>query len=215
MWLIPSRSRPSNLARLFRAMRKHGAKAPMVVRCDTDDDMLSGYDGVCDEFDAALMVGPRVGCGASYNEIFARYPDEPWYGCIQDDVVPETYGFEQALVSQCRGGIAYPDDGLQGRALPTNPVIDGDIVRRLGWIALPLCKHMFIDDAWKDIGRTLDHMIFMPRVKFTHLHHVNKKAPVDDTYRGSEAGKDEDRRAYANWARDMYPDTMRRLGDGA
>jgi hypothetical protein len=210
MWLIPSRKRPNNLARLLKAMDRHGAEARCVVRVDDDDDIAS-YRDVCGVFDAELIVGPRVGCSASYNEIFARYPDEPWYGCIQDDVIPETSGFESALVKHCIGGLSYPDDGLQGRILPTNPVIDGDVARKLGWAALPRCRHYYIDNAWRDIGRSLKHLMFC-NVKMTHLHPLAKKAENDAVYDASKAGALEDRRAYANWLMDEYEDVMKRLG---
>ena len=65
--IIPSRGRPEAMAEVLEAFDKTcRADTRIICRVDDDDPALEGYRGVGL---TPLFVGPRIGLGASINEI--------------------------------------------------------------------------------------------------------------------------------------------------
>jgi hypothetical protein len=116
-----------------------------------------------------------------------------------------------------RLGIAYGSDGLEhlhGPDLPTHYVTQADVYRRLGWLALPTIRHLFLDNVARELGKGLGNFQYVPEAKLTHLHRWNKKAPDDDTYReaNDKRKREADRRAYREWRTGPgYENALRRL----
>jgi len=79
-------------------------------------------------------------------------------------------------------GIAYGNDLNVRELLPTAPFISSIIPRTLGWYALPACNHMFIDNAWKELGKGLGRLRYVNGVIIEHMHPTVKKSSMDDGY---------------------------------
>jgi len=99
-------------------------------------------------------------------------------------------------------GVTYGDDLYQGERLPTAPFIPASVVLALGYYALPSCRHMFIDDAWGDLGRGLGRLTFLPDLVIEHLHPLAGKASRDPGYDRADASASEDLVAYLAWRDD-------------
>lgn len=201
MIIFSSRGRPHNLARFLQAYRDTGATAQIMVRVDTDDPSLPEYGeiaAVTEDIPLRVIDGPRIGAARGHNDLFKNAPDEPWYACLADDVVPKTAGWDRILADACMGGLAYGADGFQNAHLPTHAFIDGRVARALGWLALPFCRHYFADNAWMVIGQSLQHLRYVPEVTLEHMHPLAGKAPLDATY--TDAGAmDADGAAFKRW----------------
>lgn len=214
--LVPSRGRPQNLERLARAIAATADTPVRIrVRLDSDDPSRDGYP----ELDnVSYTTGPRVHFAASVNELAAE-SDATHFAILGDDVLPETLGWDTALLASLGDGIgvAYGSDGLEllhGPDLPTHVLVPRAIFDRLGWIALPALRHLFCDNVWRDLGNAVDNLVYSPNVKLTHLHRWNKTAPDDDTYReaNDKAKRLHDRRAYVNWRHgDGYRHAVQKL----
>lgn len=222
--LLPTRGRPQNLERFIRAT---GATAHgdwhIYVRLDDDDPTFAEYQDVLDEcgYDGrvSLFNGPRTGFAASLNEMAAQAADDGslYVSMFGDDVVPMTQGWDVALTEALGEplGVVYGDDGLRdkhAKDLPTHYVTQTEVYRRLGYLAPPGIKHLFLDNVARDIGRNLRRFIFVP-VKIQHLHPWAEGEQIDDaTYQ--EGGRNPairkaDLLAYQKWTRDR--DWRRRL----
>lgn len=176
-----------------------------MVRIDDDDPELRGYADVVHQspdIDVRIITGPRIGAGPSLNDLFSQAPNEPFYGVVADDVVPRTPRWDQTLAAACKGGIAYPADGFMDAKLPTHAFLDGDMVRRLGWINLPSVKHWYNDNVWMLIGKAAGKLQYVPEVLVEHMHHVNGKAKVDLNYAESWNGQYVDQANYEAWLKD-------------
>jgi hypothetical protein len=130
--------------------------------------------------DAAMMVNHR--CRVTTNPC----GEFTHVGFMGDDHRVRTHGWD-ALLMEAAGpwGIAYGDDLLRGAELPTSVVMAADIVRTLGWMGPPTLGHMYIDDYWRDLGRAVDDLHYVPEVVIEHLHPAAGKAAMDESYQRS------------------------------
>jgi len=101
-----------------------------------------------------------------FNEEFEKHPDYDFYFMANDDILFETPLWDLKLANKCK--ISYGDDGFQGENLCTFPMIDGDIVRALGWLQMPLLKRYSGDVVWKYIGERCGILNYCKDVIITH-----------------------------------------------
>ncbi len=192
MWILPSRGRPQNITRLLKAYKETGATTLVHLRLDDDDPMLPAYE-LCWNYE----IGPRLPLSALYNDVYSKFPNLPWYGFIADDVVPLTLGWDQKLIDAAGSdGMAVPA-GAQHEGISPHFVLGGDLVRSVGWLALPGLDRIYIDTVWFDIALKRDGYQFIPEVVLEHRHFSNGKALYDKTYRKHH--KAEDRAVYDRW----------------
>lgn len=210
--LVPSRGRPENLKRLVEALRDTAPGISVTARVDLDDPRLPDYvrDYMKTERQPLrtfqLSVGRRSGYAAAMNEMAAQSrADKSYLALLADDVLPETQGWAEAMIESLgdRLGVAYGDDGLRekhGPDLPTHVMIPRELGERLGWVVLPMLRHLFADNVWRELGNGLGNFQYVD-VKLTHLHPWAGRAERDETY--AEANepvhRDLDRQAFEAW----------------
>jgi hypothetical protein len=199
---VPTRGRPHNLERLAKAV-KETCKLEYELFARIDEDDSSVYP----ELDnVTYVVGPRIFFTASLNELakIASEQDFTHVAILGDDVLPETIGWDEIMVKSLPElGVAYGSDGLEHLHppdLPTHVVVPIEMYRRLGWLGMPTSRHLFLDNAWRELGR-LTEFIYHPDVKLSHLHRWNKAAPDDKTYReaNDKQKREDDRIAFETW----------------
>ena len=199
---VPTRGRPHNLERLAKAV-KETCKLEYELFARIDEDDSSVYP----ELDnVTYVVGPRIFFTASLNELakIASEQDFTHVAILGDDVLPETIGWDEIMVNSLPElGVAYGSDGLEHLHppdLPTHVVVPMEMYRRLGWLGMPTSRHLFLDNAWRELGR-LTEFIYHPDVKLSHLHRWNKAAPDDKTYReaNDKQKREDDRIAFETW----------------
>lgn len=202
---VPSRARPHNLKRLAEALsRTCTGDYELLVRIDTDDPKISGYLEIKD---AEIIIGDRIFFTLSLDEL-AQIALERGFTHIAifgDDVLPETVGWDEKMIQALNNklGVVYGSDGLEnlhGQDLPTHVVVPIDMYKRLGWIGLPGSRHLFCDNAWRELGK-LTQFIYLPDVKLTHLHRWNKTAHNDKTYEeaNDKVKRELDKKAFEDW----------------
>jgi hypothetical protein len=150
-------------------------------------------------------VGPRLRLTGSWNKAAAENAaDYEYFALFGDDVVPESFAWDVALMDELDGlpfGVAYGDDGIQHANLPTHPVIPSRMVEVLGWVALPTTKHLYLDNVWKVLGEATNTLRYRPDVLLTHYHRNVGLAPADETYweaNDTQQAQD-DREAFFRW----------------
>jgi hypothetical protein len=202
---VPSRGRPHNLARLAKALKETcTGEYVLFARLDHDDPKLSEYLQIDD---VEFVVDKRIFFTASVNEL-AELASEQGFSHIAilgDDVLPETKGWDEQMIAALNNklGVVYGSDGLEhlhGEDLPTHVVVPIEMYQKLGWIGLPTSRHLFLDNAWRELGK-LTRFIYLKNVKLTHLHRWNKAAPNDETYEeaNDKVKREHDRLAFETW----------------
>jgi hypothetical protein len=213
--LLPTRGRPDNLDRFLTAVEGTAEDWHVYLRLDTDDPAAPAYDEVIHRHrlsPISTFHGDRVFFGPSLNELAARAERDgvSHVGMFGDDVVPETEGWDTRLVEALGDdlGVAYGDDGLRKKHapdLPTHYVTQTEVYRRLGYLAPPTIRHLFLDNVARDVGRVLKNFVFVP-VNIRHLHPWQEGEHIhDSTY--AEGGRNAeikraDQMAYIRWTQD-------------
>lgn len=107
-----------------------------------------------------------------FNKVFEANPDYDFYHLTNDDVIYNTPLWDLELAK--KGKISYGSDGIQDKNLPTLPMIDGDIVRALGWLQMPLLDRYCGDVVWGFIGKECGILNYCPTVNIKHQWHESQ-----------------------------------------
>lgn len=203
--LVPSRGRPENIRRLLKGIDETQTHATFRVLVDLDDPKLDEYQRVMQgNYKASLYVGERAPISALLN--FHAKIDAEYYraiGFMGDDHLPKTKYWD-ALIAGTLGKpedlprIAYANDLLQGRNLPTQVFIDSRIIKALGRMVPETMDHLYLDNYWKALGEQLGTLHYLDNVVIEHLHPVAGKADMDEGYSrvNSDSMYDRDYRAW-------------------
>ena len=154
MFLIPSKDRPGSIERLIYACHLYGMPPAAV--------MISGdYSAVRWPSKWKIHEGGSEGMVKATNDLFKMYPNEPWYGFLNDRARPKEDDWWLTLLKSVNRGWANQASlGMKnGRIRMKNGIMDGDLVRKLGWFWPPSFRHLWVDDAMEDLlyGADLFH----------------------------------------------------------
>lgn len=212
MIILPTLRRPDNLKRFIRAYKLTGGTLPIHVILDASD--VARYKDI--ELPSnwkRCTVPSGTPIGKIFNLIFLRYPKEPFYGMVADDVVPETNIWDIVLRDSCMPDkIAWGWDGIQNERLPVHPFIGGNLVRSLGWWAAPGLYHWYVDNVWKMIADAFNCGVYLPQIKMTHHHYVNGLASKDRTY-DQQPNPNEDKIIFEEFIRIEFPKIVAKFNE--
>lgn len=183
MWFCPTYKRPERLLELADSWEKYQPGKKLVVRVWEDDPRGPDYAKQPWPESWEFYTSPAENFTPALNEFFKKYPDEPHYGFIADDVQLTTEGaldYLEALADPFF--IAYPNDTIQRDRLPTHYCIGGDLVRMMGWFSPPFLQHGYTDQVWKLLGASSGLLRYAPQVVFYHKHFLVDRAEYDEGY---------------------------------
>lgn len=200
--VTPTRGRPDRAREAYDSFiaTRRDPTTKMVFVVDHDDPDREGYQGV----PVASFDHEGGGMGPPMNAAAAEYAKTyDVVGFIGDDHRFRTDGWDVILarVLQQPGlGIAYGDD-LARKDIPTQVFIRSDIIRALGWFCLPGAKHLYLDNAWADLGNQAGCLAFVDSVVIEHAHAFFGKAEMDEGYLrvNSPMMYSHDLEAYQRW----------------
>lgn len=210
MIILPSIYRPDNVRRFFHYYKETGATLPVWLVLDSDNSWFYG-DIELPKLCRKVRVSPGTKIGDIFNIIFKYHPNEDYYAILADDVVPTTFRWDIILKEAAgRDRIAWGYDGGCDETLPRHPFIGGDLVRKLGFIAVPGVKHWFVDNGWKDLSQALNCGEYRPEVRMTHMHYTIGKSPRDRTY-DEQPDPRTDEMTYRMWRERNFPEIIARI----
>jgi hypothetical protein len=166
----------------------------------------------------------HLNIGAIYRQFFAEHPSLPWYGMVTDDCLPRSMMWDIELIRAAGSwAIAYPDDdwlhGLRENSqvphVTSLVCFGGELLRAIGFWALPGQVQMYIDDVWESIAAPLNLLRYCPEIKSEHRHFANGKRPTDATdtreFRGLRFPA-HDRQLFTAWKDSpAYSETLERV----
>jgi hypothetical protein len=213
--VIPSRGRPERAMAAVEATRSRAVRVAthVVLAVDRDDPTLPEYrarfpQGLGGWLAMVVLepdeTGDLVRATNTISMRIAATDPTAIIGNLGDDHMVRTAGWDRMVAEALdQPGIAYGDDLLQGAHLPTAPFISAEIVNALGWYALPRCRHLYIDDAWRELGNALGVLRFLPDLVIEHMHPAVGKAETDEGYRraNAESVVEHDRAVFQSWRR--------------
>lgn len=220
--LVPTRGRPQNLARLWAAFAETCVMPTrLVALVDQDDPELPAYRALADRLTGEetfrMNVGPRLRLGPTLNAAAPEWAARSdAVGFLGDDHLPRTVGWDGrylAALERLGTGLVYGNDLIQGAALPTQVAMTSDIILATGHMVPPGAVHLWLDNAWLELGRALDAITYLPDVVVEHLHPIVGRAEWDAGYAeaNADARSDADRRVFEEWRERELPGWVRQI----
>jgi hypothetical protein len=224
--LCPSRGRPDAawaVKESLEATRQDPATR-LVFILDEDDATLADY--MRPRNGRELMIRrPRHEGGmvnalnAAALDLLVEWPHERVVGFVGDDHRFRTPGWDEVFNRSLeeRPGFVYGNDLFwRNGEIPTQIFISTEIVRALGWMALPACRHLYVDNAWMELGRETGSIRYYDDVVIEHMHPAAGKAAWDEGHLrvNSEAMYNSDAAAFATWREsEAFHDDVRKVID--
>ncbi len=202
--IVPSRGRPKRAVNMVQSVHDT-ASTPVrvVVAVDPDEPHLAEYRRKVRDL---VVLQERIGYSGTINLIAAENWDEhDILGAFGDDVLFRTKGWDNRVRETLTvPGLAFPNDLAHRQNWPTAVFMSSVIAKALGYLALPACRHQYVDNAWKRFGDDLGILRYMDDVICEHMHEAYGKAPNDATYREvySEPQATIDNLAFHRWVDD-------------
>lgn len=194
--LVPSRSRPGNIARLWERMQATCTGATtLLVGLDADDPERDNYPGGPGY---VIQDGMRYVTAWVNHLALMTYGQFDFIGTIGDDNTPETEGWDsQVTDALARQPFAFCNDQYPRTpgSLSSHIFMRAEVVKILGYLGPPEIRHMFVDVAWMAWCLACGHE-YLNDVLIPHHHYTIGKAPADETYARSTALVRHD---WANW----------------
>lgn len=205
--ICPTRGRPEAAREAYAALDATRVRdgTHILFPVDSDDPRLGDY------FAERYPVLRQEQPGNMVNALnaaakWALDELEPKYlGFIGDDHRFRTKGWDDYLLSVLEergGGFAYGNDLFWPKGeIPTQIFMSASIVRKLGWMGLPDCHHLYIDNAWRMLGEATKSLYYLPDVIIEHMHPAGGKAAWDEGHRrvNSDTMYSHDRAAFDTW----------------
>jgi hypothetical protein len=170
-----------------------------------DDDDAHNYERLPN---VLYDVNPRLRLVGTTNLLANKYCNEYEYlGFMGDDHRPRTDGWDELLIDSIKHlpfGIAYGDDLVKGKGIPTAVIVNSEIVRRVGYMGPPTLVHLWMDAFWLELGRALNSIVYNANVIVEHLHYIRHKAPWDQTYIEANGFKEQDRKNWNRYIKDQF-----------
>lgn len=198
--IVPSRGRPENISRLYKALSDTSSEVHLYVGVDEDDTKLQQYKDAVRETDITLVISPeRKRFGPTLNSIAKVLADQyPYLAWMGDDHLPKTKKWDERYrheLAKMKAGIVYGNDLVQGVNIPTQMAFTSNMVKALGYAVPEGFIHLFIDNFFLELGKKLDGAIYLEDVIVQHLHYSVGNSQQDQTYK--EANSPE------NWSNDQ------------
>lgn len=198
-YLVPSRGRPQNAARLLMAFQATCINETAITFCvDDDDPTLDEYKDIVQSaryVNTGVTVGERIKMGPTLNKnaikVARAYPNDI-VGFMGDDHLPQTAGWDATLawdLEQDKVGIWYANDTIQGPNIPTAVAMTANIINELGYMVLPDLIHMYIDNFWKALGDGAQVLRYRHDIIIEHVHPLAGKTAWDAGYVEVNDGK--------------------------
>lgn len=218
IWLLSTRGRPDEAQATIDACARTGMTSPGVVYTDG-----TRYPRLRLPRNWEAHHEPEwLGLQGSMQWCFETFPDATAYGWLADDTRPRSDGWDRGLEQAAgRWNLAYANDLwfaadsheaarlADGFNLSSGLCFGGDLVRAVGWWALPGVRQAGIDTAWTEIVRPLGLHRYRPDIVVEHLNWRTGKRPRDDGDDWESHGVEEDlaRRNQWLWSND-YRETL-------
>lgn len=193
--IVPTRGRPHVVEDLYKSVvdTVTVSTTRLYLVVDKDDPDLDGYSA---EVRRVSGEDGLAGVGVVQGGTMVSALNEAALAVIQDRLVeavgflgddhrPRTRGWDAAYLSALRGlgaGVVYGNDLLQYDFVPTQCAMSASIIRRLGWMAHPTLKHMYVDTLWRDMAKPVGKLRYLPDIIVEHMHYLNNKSPMDAGY---------------------------------
>ena len=181
--LMPTRNRLDDFKIFAESWRNTTeGHSDVIIRIDNDD---LTYEEIKKEYpEFTYEYGERNPPIDLLNELAIKYSQTHNYvSYMEDDCNFNTNGWEKIFIDKINeigdNGIVWGNDLINGASLVGIPFMNSSIVRRLGYIAPPQIKYLWVDHYWIRLGQALNSLHYFPDVIVEHRHYITGKRTKD------------------------------------
>lgn len=186
--IVPTRGRPENVVRLEQALKDtRTTRADFLYVVDDDDPKAIEYARL--GLNRLSILDHRLRLGGTLNWAAWKYVEiYDAIGFMGDDHLPRTEFWDLRILEALDTGagrdprVVYGNDLLQGENLPTAVFLHSKIIQALGYMVPPGMIHLYLDNFWKELGQSLNGLVYLPDVVIEHMHPAAGKADWDARY---------------------------------
>lgn len=202
--ICPTRERPKKLARMYESFLKTTNEKTVMILCIDAEDQTEYSNYYC-----PISIEPHKTNTQIINDIFNKYPNFKYYSVTNDDFVYHTPDWDTMLMSE---GVNFGEDSTK-REFPVTSVIDGDLVRAIGWLQCPRVDYLFGDTVWDVLAEQAKCKYYFPDVLIEHRHFLFGTSELDETYKrtNAKAQFDKDRQGFADWLRLDFQNDLKKV----
>ena len=220
LWITPSRKRDKKLRRTIDSWRETTTgQSDFLVAIDNDDN---SYAATVNEYkDVIWEIGEPINGPFLHlvNRIALKYQNEYQYlGFMEDDVIFRTPGYENRFIEKLKElgehGIVYADDNVKKhlvRGLIGLPVLNSNIVKKLGFYSPPCLKCLCGDLFWRDMAKHLGSYYRFDDIMIEHMHWKRDDKIVDETTESVNSHLSADNAAYQFYVENNFLNDMAKL----
>ena len=190
--LVPTRGRPMSATQLLAVHEELSTASDLLFVIDANDPEHDQYEYEVGAERCITIKNETRGMAYPINKAAAAIVKQnqyQYFAFLGDDHRPRTAGWDAQLIAamQRRPSMAYGNDLLQGKRLPTMIAMTSDIVKALDGMVPPKMKHLYLDNFWKKLGEDLGALTYLDDVIVEHMHPVAGKAEWDEGYKAVNA----------------------------
>jgi hypothetical protein len=220
IYIVPSRGRPHVMHDLIDSWERTRTVSRLHIIVDEDDETKHDYRKFLKDAPAWVRwtLVPTNGMNEALN--YAARIDaesEDIVGFMGDDHRPRSVGWDGYVAEAWRNGgrVIYGNDLIQGPNLPTQVALDARIIQRIGYMAPPALKHLYLDNFWKTLGDRLETLTYLPYVIIEHVHPIAGKTEWDEGYRRVNDGAlyADDGATFWAYMESTFEDDVKKIGD--
>jgi hypothetical protein len=180
MWLLPSYNRPDLLRQTLAKCVETKMTTPGVILVNGGDQ--KAYRNIPLPPNWRIKFRPEnLGWAQGCAALMRLFPDEPWYGFFYDDMVPVTPEWDLRLLEKLKpNGIVTAENNFHNPPRIQTAVLDGNLVRKVGFITIPGPWSCFTDDFWERLGEDLGTWTHAKEVVVETLNPRNGKMSWQD-----------------------------------
>lgn len=204
LWLLPSRRRPESLKNFFDAAMATGMNTGgLVLINETEfDELRDAYMAMTLPQGWNWWTTKGEGYASKCQEFIAHEDSQGlgWVGVLADDLVPESYQWDGALISRLTGyNIVAANDGWQAPKRANGALVYSmELIRAVGYFAPPGMAHLFVDNIWETLGGDTGCITWAMDIMVRHRHAALTGA-MDSTVEKVKSFWPNDEAVFRNW----------------
>ncbi len=205
MILLPSLNRIELLKRFFKSYKDTESELPGLLLIDNGDYISKQLEYQALDLPKNWKIIETIGIsmGEKVQEVWEQFIELDFVILLNDDHILKTKHWDRIMSSQINGSnILGTNDGWQApKRLAGATAWSCKVLRTIGWMFPPGCKHLFIDSAWEFLGGKAGNVNILMDVMVEHAH-AFKTGEKDSTHlqvypEGWESGPDA--KAFQAW----------------
>lgn len=215
IWLLPTKRRIDKLRAFLHACEKTGITTAGLILVQNDElaELMTEYAALPLPAGWAIYGTDADGLADKVRELWPSVKGLDWCGLVCDDLLPQTYLWDQMLVDLCHGkNMVSCDDGEFAPDRVAGAVIwGGELMRAAGYMFPNGFWHTYVDNVWEDLGRLTGCWDVRMDVLIMHDHGFKPEFEQDETHAAAYSRNSADEIAYGEWRLVDFPPTVQRI----